>query len=285
MLRCKVRRLLQTTILLLLCYSTQAQKNKTTIDGTVAIDSVTSMDKTETTIREWILFIVDNDFDSSLFPDADCIPPLVKLLFSDLKKKSDFEYIKIFGKQNKASGRWVAKGIIETPALKELAASDTLEFSTYNPVTGISWQQAQRYCAWHEKRVNEARAVRLHISLPTVAWLNKLNRNKDSVCAPEVKCDSCTGYQLNYAHKKCKMEPGSKANATQGQGVLRADYYWPSKEGLYNIQGNVAEMTEEEGVAVGGSFRHFAAESYSGKVQRYTRPQDWLGFRCLVSLE
>jgi hypothetical protein len=43
-------------------------------------------------------------------------------------------------------------------------------------------------------------------------------------------------------------------------------------------------MTNEEGIAMGGSFRHFARESFSDKIQEYSKAEDWLGFRYIVTV-
>ncbi|HET6224738.1 MAG TPA: hypothetical protein VFF27_00570 [Bacteroidia bacterium] len=49
-----------------------------------------------------------------------------------------------------------------------------------------------------------------------------------------------------------------------------------------NIQGNVAEMTSVKGIAKGGSYSQYAKDSYSGAINNYTKPEFWLGFRCVV---
>ena len=44
-------------------------------------------------------------------------------------------------------------------------------------------------------------------------------------------------------------------------------------------------MTAPEGITVGGSFRHFAIDSYNNKTQTYGKAEEWLGFRCLITLQ
>lgn len=53
---------------------------------------------------------------------------------------------------------------------------------------------------------------------------------------------------------------------------------------LYNIFGNVAEMTSEKGIAKGGSFYHTLEECAADRVQLYDSPQAWLGFRCVAEV-
>ena len=53
---------------------------------------------------------------------------------------------------------------------------------------------------------------------------------------------------------------------------------------LYNIFGNVAEMTSEKGIAKGGSFAHTLEECAADRVQKYDAPKAWLGFRCVAEV-
>jgi hypothetical protein len=46
-----------------------------------------------------------------------------------------------------------------------------------------------------------------------------------------------------------------------------------------NIQGNAAEMTSTQGVAMGGFFRQTARKSYNDSQQLYNQAEDWLRFR------
>jgi hypothetical protein len=68
------------------------------------------------------------------------------------------------------------------------------------------------------------------------------------------------------------------------QNLARADAYWPTHEGLYNLEGTAAEMTSTKGIAMGGSFCQYACECTGDHQQTYSGPQDWLGFRYIVTL-
>jgi formylglycine-generating enzyme required for sulfatase activity len=56
-------------------------------------------------------------------------------------------------------------------------------------------------------------------------------------------------------------------------------------QGIYNLLGNVAEMTATPGLAKGGSFLHPPAECTINSEQFYSRPQVWLGFRCVAEVK
>jgi hypothetical protein len=54
---------------------------------------------------------------------------------------------------------------------------------------------------------------------------------------------------------------------------------------LQNMYGNLAEMTKEQGVAVGGSFRDSLQFCTENRIEHYQTPQYWLGFRCIYTIK
>jgi Uncharacterized conserved protein len=54
--------------------------------------------------------------------------------------------------------------------------------------------------------------------------------------------------------------------------------------GVSDMIGNVAEMISEKGFAKGGSWAHDLSASEIQKTQRYTKPEAWLGFRCVCEV-
>ncbi|WP_369411722.1 SUMF1/EgtB/PvdO family nonheme iron enzyme [Chryseolinea lacunae] len=56
----------------------------------------------------------------------------------------------------------------------------------------------------------------------------------------------------------------------------------PNQLDLYNMIGNIAEMTATSGVAKGGSYRHTLDESNIVNKQLYAQSEAWLGFRCIA---
>lgn len=254
------------------------QKNPTKIYGTVEIDGHSSMRATEITMNEWMDFIVNNGFDTSLFPNNSCLAPLASALFEDLRKGKDFDYLEVvvhYGAQKEHSGD---KGIETAKGFRKLIADDTTYFSINNPIVGISFEQAKQFCQWKENVVNRYRSAKVRIALPTVETYTKVITNRDTI--NNKKC-----YLLNALYCNCINSTSKSRYKVEGKTVMRADSYWPSDQGLYNVQGNAAEMTSTEGIAMGGSFRHYARESYNDRRQTYSRPEDWLGFRFVVTFE
>jgi hypothetical protein len=60
--------------------------------------------------------------------------------------------------------------------------------------------------------------------------------------------------------------------------------YFPNDIGLYDVVGNVAEMTNEKGKACGGSWNHSPEESTILSVNEYSAPSSEVGFRVFMEV-
>src|SRR5579871_4745859 len=114
-----------------------AGQDPTTIEGTVLVGPHTSISATEVTINEYIEFITASNFDSTLFPNDQALPSDdYRLVYTNLRKRIQ-------------------------PKRSPLAN---------NPVTGITYQQAVRYCEWLEAETNKGRSAntKIRIFLPSI---------------------------------------------------------------------------------------------------------------------
>lgn len=159
------------------------------------------------------------------------------------------------------------------------------------PVTGISYEQAMGFLKYRERVMNDCkkltssggRKVSYECFLPTPEQMDSLQFYKDSLNA--MRCEI-----LNYKHELCVDCPmGQKIKdhpvlKDLGKHPVYVDGFFPDYMGLYNIRGNVAEMTSVKGIAKGGSCNHYASETMPGRVQYYTKPESWLGFRVWYRL-
>ena len=60
--------------------------------------------------------------------------------------------------------------------------------------------------------------------------------------------------------------------------------YYQNNNGCYNMIGNVSEMVSTKDIAKGGNFL-LPLDSYQIKMeQHYTKPEAWLGFRCVCEI-
>jgi formylglycine-generating enzyme required for sulfatase activity len=60
--------------------------------------------------------------------------------------------------------------------------------------------------------------------------------------------------------------------------------YFPNGFGLYDVVGNVAEMVDEKGKALGGSWDHSPEQSTIRSIHHYTRPSGNVGFRVFMEV-
>lgn len=60
--------------------------------------------------------------------------------------------------------------------------------------------------------------------------------------------------------------------------------YFPNNMGLYDVVGNVAEMTSEKGKACGGSWNHLPDQSTIRSINTYDKPQADIGFRIFMDV-
>jgi hypothetical protein len=258
----------------LLCTSYTASyrySDPTLLLGTVSVGNETSMDACEVTLNEWLFFLDENRGDSSLFPDERALPsPWYSLLLADVRNGRPFHYLR--GGGNGFFGlKWRSIDSLPRGASVPINA----------PITGITYEQALRYCKWLENKVNKDRSAdrQIVIGLPSVALYKQVIENVDSV-SHHAKVP-CHRFTFNYKHPVC--DDRASPPDSQGESLVRADAYWPSKWGLYCLQGNAAEMTSLKGIAMGGSYRHYAWQSHSDQWQTYSKPEEWLGFRFIVT--
>jgi hypothetical protein len=226
------------------------------------------MHATEVTVAEYCEFLMANGYDRSLYPDYRAL--------------GDSTYQWIFDGISSTKG-WNAltRKIIQThpgPWKKPRA-----EVPLNNPVVGITYEQALRYCAWKEADINKDRPdyKKIKVALPAIGWYQTLIPAIDSI-TPSRKFYPCLVPTFNYKYSFCVRE--GMDPMTYGHALVRADAYWPTKEGLYNLEGNAAEMTPTKGIAMGGSFQQYAGDCTGDHQQSYAGPQDWLSFRYIVTL-
>ena len=60
--------------------------------------------------------------------------------------------------------------------------------------------------------------------------------------------------------------------------------YFPNKIGLFDVIGNIAEMTDEPGIAMGGSWNHTPEESTISSMYNYKGHDISVGFRLFMEV-
>jgi hypothetical protein len=291
------------TIILCCLFSAQsllAQDKPMTLQyGMMGVNNNLTVDQTETNVAEWLGYIVSvcdsnlfrsfhafrniSDEDKAIllaFDYPDSLLPQKQILenleWHDLVKKDNGFRLIHTACSNYPQFLPVNLNYFQNKKLKK-----RLDYLLSLPVTGITYHQALGYCKW--RTITDSLYFRqvdgpYIFRLPTIEEYKLMNENMDSI---PVKSKRKDFYGFNY--RDLKFSPSdSVTNASIGHGLVPIWEFYPTKLGLYAIQGNAAEMTSKEGTAYGGSYFQYAIESYDGKTQSYNTAQPWLGMRCVA---
>lgn len=172
------------------------------------------------------------------------------------------------------------------------------------PKIGISYQQAIEYCKWRTDRAYEKELIKNKIikhpfnqdssNYFTIdRFLNGLA--KDLTLLPsivvryhlptldEYKSVEKNAYE-NYVSMKSIKNPSKKKNGLDNYSDITTNVYnnFQNQSGIYNLIGNVSEMTNIEGVAYGGNWT--MKEIPRDYTTTYFEPTIWLGFRCIAKV-
>lgn len=167
--------------------------------------------------------------------------------------------------------------------------------NSYNnyPMVGISYEQAQAFCAWRTDRVNELLARMPHPPFRSVTY--RLPSEAEWELAANGKLDSLKfpyGYPGIYSLYKgdsvknfnCRYPDDDSLRVGQ-RDIMPVSFSIPKQYGIYNMIGNVGEMIAEKGVAKGGHYDLPIAYCTVKERMAYKSPNRWLGFRCVCEVE
>ncbi|MGW8122436.1 SUMF1/EgtB/PvdO family nonheme iron enzyme [Roseivirga echinicomitans] len=156
------------------------------------------------------------------------------------------------------------------------------------PMVGVSYEQAVNFAAWRteafrkeldkmDKRDRENFPKEFEFRLPTPAeWSRMRFMTQEKEMLKEVGKIAVT-YE-----KEFKVDRNKLLNSSKKVHYIFANM--DKKLGLFGLHDNVAEMTSEKGVAMGGSWNSKSAQADFTKKSEYTAPQAWLGFRCIFEI-
>lgn len=159
------------------------------------------------------------------------------------------------------------------------------------PVVNISYEGALAYAEWLESKMNihsEKTGYSYEVRLPSKAeWIRAANgtmqQSNYAWGGPYVRnakgCALCNFNGKMNAGDTLKVDMYNDDNAMI---TAPSRSYFPNAFGLYNMNGNVEEMVQERGTAMGGSWRSPADAVLNTSSTTYTTSSPSLGFRCLV---
>jgi formylglycine-generating enzyme required for sulfatase activity len=155
-------------------------------------------------------------------------------------------------------------------------------FKNY-PVVGVSYDAANRYCQWLEKTINaplEA-SEKIKIRLPREAeWIRAARGDKHTSMftwgSPYLKTR-----KGNYLANHKASEP-----VNSNLSVKTTDIYsfYKNEFGVYQMNGNVSEMTDEPTTVKGGSWNSEAKALEIDNKQFVDLPNKEVGFRPILKV-
>ena len=173
------------------------------------------------------------------------------------------------------------------------------------PVVNISLDAARKYCIWLGEKLNATHGSQYNIEvrLPSrIEWVRAsrpkniddsftwggsflISNTGDIMCnfkrlgSENIYWDETTkSYQVKEEIKISKYSRRIKERST---GVKSVDSFNPNKFGLYNMNGNIAELTSE-GLACGGSWNSTGYDVRNESYIKYEEPSPMIGFRPVM---
>jgi len=171
------------------------------------------------------------------------------------------------------------------------------------PVVNISYEGAMKYCEWLQNKIQtDNPAYTIEVKLPEknqwiyaaqggrsnamFPWGNYYLRNKKG----EFLCNYRKTGDAAIVRDKETGKPVVKEMNNGFSGGLndRAFYtaevksYYPNDWGLFNMCGNVAEMVNEKGTAMGGSWNDYGGDVHIKSEANYNSAKPTIGFRPIV---
>ncbi len=226
------------------------------------------IDQSEITVEQWAEFVFDGNEKHK--PKASI--------------SHQFAYHQLFYPNQEPDSLYRAYGKIGYYALPVIKTYfDTLNYKELRnildyPISGISYDDALAYCAWRTEKYKQLtdftkQNIRFELPeptsltpLPSLTKLNKNNRPIPMANFKEAKYIRSGDAPNNLVYKQIGKQPVA---------VMSFD---PNTAQVYDLNGNVAEMTKKEFKAIGGSF-NTSREDIDHNI--YEKPEAWLGFRCV----
>ncbi len=173
------------------------------------------------------------------------------------------------------------------------------------PVVNISYDGAVLFCKWLTEKYNAfakrkfkkvmfrlpsskewVKAARGNAVVSIYPWGDRLIQNNKYMCNFKGIGDE----NITYNKEQNKYEVVKDRNST-GFGIADnaditapVDSYFSNSYGLYNVCGNVAEMSSEKGKTHGGSWRSSGADVRIDATDTYTKSANDIGFRYFMEI-
>ncbi len=158
------------------------------------------------------------------------------------------------------------------------------------PIVNITYEAANEYCKWLTEQYmeNDKREFKkVEFVLPTERqWVMACQPYVDNTLPWYGKEGYSANYEF-YTNIKFRNTIGNIGfNYVEDGGfhTLIVAHYKPNAKGLFDIIGNVAEMTNVDGIQKGGSWDNLIEECTSDKQQNYNNADPRVGFRVYMKI-
>lgn len=204
---------------------------------------------------------------------------------SDLKAKSQTDYLENLID----SSQWKIK--FPNSSYSEILSNAYHTHPGYGdyPVVNITLESAKRYCEWLTDCYNKnskKQFSKVRFRLPSESeWqmiANPLPGHNLPWYGNFPYTDDGKTIRANIKIKDA-ISGGANYIFDKGLVTLKAGQYLPNNLGIFDIIGNVSEMTDE-GNLKGGSWDSFIEESSIEKSQTYSLPDPRVGFRVIMEV-
>lgn len=252
--------------------------------GSVEIEPKRYIDETEVTVGKWMIYYIwvldhiGNNQATKLLPDSNCLDPVLSKYFRS--KSKEYYHTRLIRMQShQPSIAELEDQSIYLSLDKRLLPENNNELLLYLPLNCITYEQALSYCEWKSNLFGKDSMI---YCLPTTnEWTiaaertmtedEKIKGLKDSMCVKKRKSYA----QFNFRNSSTYLMDGF----TYKVNIISS---FQEKNNIYDLFGNLSEMTATKGISKGGNFMLFANQSHLDSSQYYVKPEIWLGFRCIV---
>jgi formylglycine-generating enzyme required for sulfatase activity len=163
------------------------------------------------------------------------------------------------------------------------------------PITGISYKQVLAYIAWRNTIIDKTdnalicrlpspseweMIARLSFEKLVKAYKSQEQEYKQIYIETGRNLHGCL--LINIRNDKPCENDKNYADRESLEGLFKTNSFYENGLGLLTLQGNVSEMTSEKGVSVGGNYNLPMEQARFDSKQLYSKPESWLGFRCVA---
>jgi formylglycine-generating enzyme required for sulfatase activity len=171
------------------------------------------------------------------------------------------------------------------------------------PVVNVTREGAELYCLWLEEKINlQLKGRKVQVRLPfhaefiragavdelyaNYAWKGPYMRNsKGDFLANFVRIPQSTLTRNENGDLISQpFDNLAHFNLESADVTAPSKSYYPSELGFYNLNGNVAEMIQEKGIAVGGSWRDLGYDIRLQSRKKFDEASPEVGFRPVFTV-